>query len=381
VLDARADAVWLVAGHHELRSAMQRPAAWQVSLTECPPDALTPRVDGGHSYTVNLADCPATPSIVRNHRGELVSRSAVSLSSLLAQPTTTPLGLLRPTRNGEVQLYVHVDSYHGHVRFLKLPDPPVAPADAAGRLLAAIDEHFLKVNNYLCFRVKLQPDVELEHKFTLTGQPDVYQLARETLRHAADGGLAGFIVEFREEIQQWDFLNHVYAIEEPADEAGYVSFIPTTDGRYTVKRKLFTVDTDERPEQRTRGVQVGPDLAAHVREELGLTPAWRASFRRIRYDVSVEAIESGNVFGIAYDRCTIIDDAGARIPGLPELVQCEIEYIYCQALTDTSFDSVRADLVSLRSTLSDYFDRQGIENYQRHESKLTFLRNQHVAVP
>jgi hypothetical protein len=379
VLEARADAVWLVAGPHELRSALQRPAEWQVSLTECPPDALAPRVDGGHSYTVNLADCPATPTVVRDHRGELVSRSAASLTNLLAEPTTMPLGLLRPTGGDRVALYVHVDSYHDHVRFLKLPNPPVAPADAVGTLLAAIDEHFLKVNNYLCFRVKLKPDVELEHKFTLTSQPDVCRLARETLRHAADGGLAGFIVEFREEIQQWDFLNHVYAIEEPASEAGYVSFIPTTDGRYTVKRKLFTADTDERPEERTRGVQAGPDLGAHVREVLGLTPAWHASFRRIRYDVSVEAIESGNVFGIAFDRCTIIDEAGARIPGLPELTQCEIEYIYCQALTELGYDSVRADLVSLRTTLSDFFDRQGIPNYQRHESKLTFLRNQHVA--
>ena len=117
-----------------------------------------------------------------------------------------------------------------------------------------------------------------------------------------------------------------------------------------------------------------------MRDELGLTPAWHASFRRIRYDISVEAIGSGNVFGIAFDRSTIIDEAGRRVSGLPELVQCETEYIYCQALTGADWDSVRADLVSLRTALSDYFDQRGIDNYQRHESKLTFLRNQHVAL-
>lgn len=380
MLESPADAVWLATGPHQLRSALQRPAQWQASLVECPRAAFVPQIDGGHSYTLDPADCPPAPALQLDQSGAVLARSLAAPADLLGQPGRQPLGLLRPAGDGTFQLYVHVDSYHGQARFLKLPTAPVPPAAAIGQLLASIDEHYLRLNNYLCFRVKLRPDVELEHKFTLTGDPDVFQLAHDTLRHAAAGGLAGFIVEFREEIQQWDFLNHVYAIEEPADQAGYVSFIPTSDGRCTVKRKLFTADTDERPETRNRGVEVGADLAAHVRDELGLTPAWHASFRRIRYDVSVEAIGSGNVFGIAFDRNTIIDEAGQRIPGLPELVQCEIEYIYCQALTGADWDSVRADLVSLRTALSAYFDQRGIDNYQRHESKLTFLRNQHVAL-
>lgn len=380
MLEGRADAVWLLTGPHQLRSALQRPAQWQANLVECPRAAFVPQIDGGHTYTLNPADCPSAPALRLDQSGAVLARSLAAPADLLGQPDRQPLGLLRPAGDGGFQLYAHVDTYAGHVRFLKLPTAPVPPAEAVSQLLAGIDEHFLRVNNYLCYRVKLRPDVELEHKFTLTGDPDVFQLAQETLRHAAAGGLAGFVVEFREEIQQWDFLNHVYAIEEPAEEAGYVSFIPTTDGRCTVKRKLFTADVDERPEIRNRGVEVGSDLAAHVRDELGLTSAWHASFRRIRYDISVEAISSGNVFGIAFDRSTIIDEAGRRVPGLPELVQCETEYIYCQALTGADWDSVRADLVSLRTALSDYFDQRGIGNYQRHESKLTFLRNQHVAL-
>ena len=378
VLEGRADAVWLVTGDHRLRSAMQRPAEWQVGLVECPSPMFTPQVDGGHSYTVAVAGCPPGAVVRLNRSGAVLDRSTGSFGDLLAEPGTVPLGLLRPAEAGAVRLYVHVDSYAGHARFLKLPAAPVPVAEAPAALFAGIDEHYLKANNYLCFRVKLRPNVELEHKFTLTGNPDVWQLTQDTLRHAAAGGLAGWIVEFREEIQQWDFLNHVYAIEEPAEEAGYVSFIPTTDGKYTVKRKLFTSDTDERPETRTRGVQVEGDLEAHVRKVLGLTPAWHASFRRIRYDVSVEAIESGNVFGIAYDRCTVVDEAGHRVPDVPELLQCELEYIYCQALQGADYSSVRDDLASLRTVLSAYFDDRGIENYQRHESKLTFLRNLHV---
>ncbi|HEU5269739.1 MAG TPA: hypothetical protein VFU36_07430 [Jatrophihabitans sp.] len=379
MFEGRADAVWLVTGAHQLRSALQRPAEWQLGLVECPAAAFIPQVDGGQSYTVAIADCPSAQVLRLDRSGSVLGRSTGSLADLLGKTGTVPLGLLRPAGAGTVQPYLHVDSYAGHVRFLKLPAEPVPPAAAPAALLAGLDQHYLKVNNYLCFRVKLRPDIELEHKFTLTGDPDVYLLAQDTLRHAAAGGLAGWIVEFREEIQQWDFLNHVYAISEPAEQAGYVSFIPTTDGRYTVKRKLFTADTDERPETRTRGVRIDTDLATHVRNVLGLTPDWHASFRRIRYDVSVEAIGSGNVFGIAYDRCTVIDQDGQRIPGMPELLQCELEYIYCQALTGADYASVRADLASLRMVLGDWFDQRGIENYQRHESKLTFLRNLHVA--
>lgn len=379
MFEGRADAVWLVTGAHQLRSAMHRPAEWQVSLVECPAAAFTPPVDGGLSYTIRIADSPTASVIQLDQSGTVLGRSMSSLAELLAEPGTVPLGLLRPAGHGTVALYLQVDSYLGHVRFLKLPDEPVAEAMAPAALIAGLDEHFLKVNNYLCFRVKLRPEIELEHKFTLTGDPDVYLLAQDTLRHAAAGGLAGWIVEFREEIQQWDFLNYVYAVDEPVEQAGYVSFIPTTDGRYTVKRKLFTTDTDERPETRTRGVKVDTDRETHVRSVLGLTPAWHANFRRIRYDVSVEAIATGNVFGIAYDRCTVVDDDGNRLPGVPELLQCELEYIYCQALTGADYATVRTDLASLRSVLSDYFDQRGIANYQRHESKLTFLRNLHVA--
>ncbi|MEO6703234.1 MAG: hypothetical protein ABI140_22245, partial [Jatrophihabitantaceae bacterium] len=301
-----------------------------------------------------------------------------ALDDLQGHGPLVPLGLLRPD-GAAFSLHAHVDTYAGHARFITVPTQPVEFRLAPARLLAAIDEHFLKVNNYLCFRVKLQPDVELEHKFTLVDHPDVWTLARETLSMVGAGGLAGWLVEFREEIQGWDFLNHVYAIDEPEEDAGYVSFIPTTDGRHTVKRKIFSVDTDERPELRNRGVDVGGDFEAYLAETMRLTPAWHASFRRIRYDVSVESIETGNVFGIAYDRSTIIDDAGSPVPGADELTQCEIEYIYSQSLAPIDFDSVRADLGRLRVLMSDYFARRSIENYQRHESKLTYLRSQHAA--
>ena len=372
--------VWLVVGPHDLRSEVGRPDVWQVILLECPPDLLTPAVDGSQLYRVPLTGWAPARAIVLDERGDLVRESRTTLDEVLTDLTMMPLGLLRPAPGDHVRLYAHVDRYAQHARFLRLPGEPVPAANAVPALLAGTDEHFLKVCNYLCFRVKLLPDVELEHKYTLTSQPDVHRLALETIRWVAEGGLAGWIIEFREEIQSWDFLNHVYAIEEPEADAGYVSFIPTTDGRHTVKRKLFTADTDERPELRSRGVEVNVDFETHIRQTMGLEPTWHASFRRIRYDVSVESIDTGNVFGIAYDRCTIIDDEGKPVPGLDELVQCEIEYIYSQSLSPIGFDSVRDDLAQLRVLVSNWYDERGITNYQTHESKLTFLRNQYATL-
>ncbi len=377
--DDAVPAMWLVVGSHDVRSSVRRPSEWRVTLLECPAGLIAPDVDGALSYTLDLRDWPPTRAMVQDQHGALVGESIASLDTVLDQAASMPIGLLRPGTGSLVQLYPQVDLYVGHARFLRLPGEQSTRADAVTDLLAGIDEHFLKITNYLCFRVKLRPDIELEHKFTLIDSPDVYALARDTLRLAGSGGIPGFTVEFREEIQAWDFLNHVYAIEEPLEEAGYVSFIPTTDGRNTVKRKIYTEDTDERVELRTRGVDIGDDPSRYIREVMRLTPSWNASFRRVRYDVSVEAIESGNVIGIAYDRSTIIDEYGVPVPGTAELTQCEMEYIYSQALTGATFESVRADLSTLREIMSGYFDRRQIQNYQRHESKLTFLRNQHVA--
>lgn len=369
---------WLVVGPHELRSAMQRPANWQVTLIQCPDQLLRPRTEDAQTYTMPMQDWPAMPTRTVDQDGTVLGRSVRNLAELLAGYRDVPLGLLRPSGPERFRLYPHVDSYQGCTRYLRMPNEPVGTTGAPAELLRVIDEHFLRVNNYLCYRVKLEPDVELEHKFSFTGNPDIHVLARQTLAAADQDAFPGWIVEFREEIQQWDFLNHIYAISAPEQDVGYVSFIPTTDGRYTVKRKIFSTDTDERPELRSKGIEVGADRAAHVRDVLGLTPDWNASFRRIRYDVSVEHVRSGNVFGIAFDRSTVIDEDGVRIESRPELVQCEIEYIYSQSITPLGFDSVRADLADLRVSVADWFRSRGLHFYETHESKLTWLRNQHV---
>lgn len=369
---------WLVVGSPDLRSALQRPDQWQVELVAVPPELLRPNTEGAHTYTLPMHDWPLRPGRTIDQDGNLLARSDRRLAELLAGHRHVALGLLQPLPSGEFQLYPQVDTYIGCTRYLRVPNPPVAGTGAAGALLQVIDEHFLRLNNYLCYRVKLEPDVELEHKFTFTGNPDIHVLARETIAAAADLAFPGWIVEFREEIQQWDFLNHIYAINSPAADVGYVSFIPTTDGKYTVKRKIFAQDTDERPELRSRGVKIGADLAAHVREEMGLEPDWQATFRRIRYDVSVEHVGSGNVFGIAFDRSTIIDEDGHRVPGADELVQCEIEYIYSQSITAEDFADVRRDLADLRVSVADWFRSRGLDFYETHESKLTWLRNQHA---
>ena len=41
-------------------------------------------------------------------------------------------------------------------------------------------------------------------------------------------------MEFGDEFQTWDYLNHLYDVPAPPTEQGYISFIPLSTGGYTV---------------------------------------------------------------------------------------------------------------------------------------------------
>ena len=88
-----------------------------------------------------------------------------------------------------------------------------------------------------------------------------------------EGELPGFIPEYGDEFQAWDYLNHLFAIPEPAEERGYVSFIPLSVGGYTIKRKWFDEDATRRGEKYQPAPAGIADLAEHVRVTMGLPAA------------------------------------------------------------------------------------------------------------
>ncbi|HET6210256.1 MAG TPA: hypothetical protein VFD94_07730, partial [Jatrophihabitans sp.] len=162
----RSESSWLAVGRYELRTAFRRPARWQLTLLECPAGALTPRVGEAQLYRLDLRDWPPVRSVLLDQDGAVLGSSTVSPAELTGPGSVGPLGLLR-TVGGRRQLYLHIDSFAGVARFLRLPGGPVEAGEAVGELLAGLDRHSAQANNQLGFRVDPQPGLELTHRFSL----------------------------------------------------------------------------------------------------------------------------------------------------------------------------------------------------------------------
>lgn len=85
-----------------------------------------------------------------------------------------------------------------------------------------------------------------------------------------------------------------------------------------LKRKWFAKDTFARREKLVSGVDVTRDgFEEYLRTELGLQVRAMPPFQRVRYDVQCESMRTGHVYGIFFDRCSLL--------AAPEVVlsQCE----------------------------------------------------------
>jgi len=224
------------------------------------------------------------------------------------------------------------------------------------------------LNNHQYHYQTFWPGTEIEHKITLSPTVDIYALATVFAGLVGSGGVAGFLPEYGNAFQQWDFDNVMFEISAPADEAGYVSFIPDSTDTYVMKRKWFAQDAVRRREQKWLHVQVGGSFEDHIREQFGVTAIFVGAFRRTRFDVSCESAQTGNVYAIMVDRCRISD------PGGPDLCQVEIEYLHSRTLRSSAAEHVDAELGVLVTHTVRHLDALGEAYEYGSLSKLTYLR-------
>jgi hypothetical protein len=118
---------------------------------------------------------------------------------------------------------------------------PATDLDDLPWLPVALEQHAQRapaLNSYQCHWRKAFPGEELEHKYTLPAGTAIWDLAVDTLQGVHDGALPGFRLMYRDEFQTWDYLNHLFDIQKPEGEQGYVSFIPNALGEgWRMKRK------------------------------------------------------------------------------------------------------------------------------------------------
>ncbi|HEU4321623.1 MAG TPA: hypothetical protein VFS21_00605 [Roseiflexaceae bacterium] len=214
--------------------------------------------------------------------------------------------------------------------FLNTGVQPLGPQESPDatvirdRALLAHDTWRLFLNNHNNFNFfkKYLPDDEIEYKYNLAHDTNIWRLSNRLWQRIEQGGLPGFTPHFAHPTSQWDFDNYLFEISAPAEEKGYISFIPTARGTYIIKKKVYAEDSLIRKEYRQREVTIVGALDEYLREHFpSIVYRQLPHFRRIRYDVDIESLVTGNIYSVMFDRSTVRDQE------YPPLVQCEVEYL------------------------------------------------------
>jgi hypothetical protein len=346
-------------------------------------------VDWARLGHVELTACSLERDVIaaRCERGDLLFRGLLPgprLTEMLETagwnragyvPICYLSGISAPSDEGFV---VHA---YGQIRFLEddacfvriTPEPirirSITELSFLPEVIARHATNALFLNNHQCYYRKLFPGYELEHKYTLAGPVDAWALTADVYQRLRFGKLPEFIMEYRDEFQAWDYMNYLFEIPAPPVEQGYVSFIPTTDGRYTIKRKWYTHDAFRRREEMRKGVVIEGSLADYVADTLKLATVQLPAFRRVRYDVNFESVRTGHVYGIFFDQSTIVDSPEHR------LYQCELEYLRTRAVVPVSEVDVLDELELIAQWLEGFLREQGFDAERGVYSKLSFLRD------
>ncbi|MEU8269145.1 hypothetical protein AB0B89_18495 [Sphaerisporangium sp. NPDC049002] len=304
-------------------------------------------------------------------------RPSQEVRSLLGDGPIVPLFCLSDTGDG-LHVYSQIRFLEEDACFIRITSSPLAePADSLRWLPEAArlhSEQALFLNNHQRYYRKCFVGQELEYKYTLTPPVDIWTANLDLYRSLLAGDLPGYVMEYRDEFQAWDYLNHLYEITAPAAELGYVSFIPTTDGKHLVKRKWYAEDSFERRESHTYGVEV-EQFGDYITDVLGLEAVRLPSFRRVRYDVNFESVTTGHVYGIFFDHCSLLD--------APDVVlhQCELEYLRSRTAIAADEAAVLDEMAEIAQWLEGFLRARGLNDQRGFYSKRTFLKDSVSARP
>lgn len=313
--------------------------------------------------------------------------AAVTAGRTAAHPWATPLVPLfylatRPAGDGhEVHVYSQIRFLPEDACFIRLTPAPILVRDVEG--LAWLGEavnrhhaHFLHLNNHQRYYRKCFPGRELEYKYTIDPPTaDIWTLNARLYQRLLDRQLVGYVPEYRDEFQAWDYTNHLFQVTGPEADRGYVSFIPTTDGKNLVKRKWFAADGFDRRETHTYGVLAERGFGAYLSEELGVRAVRLPSFRRARYDVNFESLRSGHVYGIFFDTVSLLDAPEVQ------LQQCELEYLRSRTVVEPDPDAVLSEIEQIAQWLEGFLRAHHLPADRGYYSKLSFLLDTVAARP
>lgn len=292
------------------------------------------------------------------------------------QPSTSlvPLRYLTEGPNGGYHGYAQIEFHPEDGCFLRTTQTSIGhgPVEALpwlAHLLAKRHASSMALNNHRrYFRLHFE-GTELEFKYTLDPEPDIWAAAMELLKAPRHGELDGCRPEFRNEFQIHHTENHLFDVLGPSTETGYASFIPTVTAGHVLKRKYFEEDSFARREELVHGIDITPDrFETYLRDELGLHVRAMPPFQRVRYDIQCESLRTGHIYGIILDRCALL--------AAPEVVlsQCELDYLRSRSVLQQDRDEVLSEMHRIDTWLSSHLSSRGWATEHTFYSKRSFLR-------
>ncbi|MBF4615497.1 hypothetical protein [Curtobacterium sp. VKM Ac-1376] len=283
-----------------------------------------------------------------------------------------PQSVVVPADHGRAHVWTRLRYSDDDAVFIRVTTHPVPFSGTADPAFIAIvrslnETRHLFLNNHQCYYTRRFPGEELEHKYLLDGG-DIWTATLDVYNAIRSGLLTGFVPEYHDEFQTWDYENHLHEIEGPGDEQGYVSFIPLVGGGYTVKRKWFGADAFRRGERMSRENETIDDFVGYVADRMGVIARPLPPFRRVRYDVNFESLATGHVYGIFFDQSTI--------DGAPHhrMMQCELEYLRTRSVLPQNDEDVLREMESIAEWLESVLGASGFKTQRGTYSKLSFLK-------
>ena len=325
-------------------------------------------VDGDAIELVRAEPTGAAPGEYPFGHGTSAQRARSAVSD------GAPATVLAIVDRGAVDLYYRVHHTVRGVLYLRYQGEPAPEGelcmDALRACLARAEPRWHAVRALLgdeCAYSKWRSDLEMERKYTFRGIPDTWRLIRDLYRAVRGGALPGFVPELDRDFQVFDYESHIFAVEGEPSDRGYISFIPQANGRTTVKRKWFTRNAEIRRESLYPDLDISPDAYSRKAQELANAPVVALpTFRRKRFDVNFESVETGNVYGIYFDICRIVERPAHAF------AQCEVEY--CRSRTFEPLRGVTEEFEQVAKFTSDFLAAQGVPFQHDLYSKLDFVR-------
>lgn len=285
--------------------------------------------------------------------------------SFMERRIIVPLFYLR-TINGHINIYSQLRFSKNDIIFIKTG---ICENDDINSIIQKAimlhKDNFVFLGNHQCYYRKMDSAKEIEYKFNINDASDPWVMINDIFDEVTDGKLENYIFEYKDDFQKWDYMNYMFKINGDESEKGYISFIPQTNGKYLVKRKIYQYDQISRTEIHYKNMDVKCPLHDFIENYFGLHDYVEfPPFRRVRYDINIENYKTGNVHGIFFDYITVEGHDNV-------LKQCEIEYLRTRALFDN--DEYQNELVYLKNYMIDFFKRKNIEYTETFYSKLSFM--------